>query len=123
MNTNEQRIIAEKIRAQYVENRTTPLDELRALDKKVKTPAKVFGYIFGSIAAIVMGCGMSLVMTDIGTWFNLGSTQATVMGIVTGVIGMVLAIANYPLYKKILDGRKKKFANRIVELSNSIAGK
>lgn len=123
MNTNEQKMIAEKIRAQYVENRTTPLDELRTLDKNVKKPANVFGYIFGGIAAIVMGCGMSLVMTDVGTWFNLGSTQTNVIGIVTGVIGMIMAIVNYPLYKKILDGRKKKFANRIVELSNSIAGK
>ena len=41
---------------------------------------------------------MSLVMTDIGT--TVGIENPMVPGIVIGVIGMVLAIMNYPVYKK-----------------------
>ena len=56
--------MAQKIRTQYMEKEATELDELREPDAKVKRPANAFGYTFGSIAAIVMGSGMSLVMTD-----------------------------------------------------------
>ena len=73
MNRNDQQFMAQKIRTQYVEKQSTELDELRALDAKVKRPANVFAYTFGSISAIVMGSGMSLVMTDIGQILGIGS--------------------------------------------------
>ena len=66
MNKNDQEFLVQKIRTQYTEKEHTQLDALKQLDKKVKTPANVFAYIFGSIGAIVMGSGMSLVMTDLG---------------------------------------------------------
>ena len=65
MNRNDQKFIVEKIRTQYTEKEHTSLDELKALDAKVKCPANVFAYIFGTVGAIIMGSGMSLVMTDI----------------------------------------------------------
>ena len=45
----------EKIRSQYTEQEHTELDALKALDVKVKRPANVFGYTYGSVSAIVMG--------------------------------------------------------------------
>lgn len=73
MNKNDQEFLIQKIRTQYTEKESTELDALKELDKKVKRPANVFAYIFGSIGAIVMGSGMSLVMTDIGTTVALPS--------------------------------------------------
>lgn len=64
-------LVVEKIRSQYLEQEQTELDKLKALDAKVKKPAKVFGYVYGSLGAIVMGAGMSLVMTDIGTLLGI----------------------------------------------------
>ena len=118
MNRNDKSFIVEKIRTKYVEKQDSSLDELRKLDKKVKTPAEVFAYIFGSISALVMGAGMSLVMTDVATMLGLG--DMTVPGIAIGVVGMALAIINYPIYKGILSSRKKKYADKVVELSNKI---
>ena len=63
MNRNDQEFMVEKIRTQYMEKTPSELDALRELDAKVKRPANVFAYTFGSISAIVMGSGMSLVMT------------------------------------------------------------
>ena len=108
----------EKIRSQYMETKHTDLDALKALDAKVKRPANVFGYTYGSIGTIVMGAGMSLVMTDIGAMIGLGDTM--IPGIVTGVVGMAIALTTYPIYKKILDSRKKKYAHQIMELSDRI---
>ncbi|MBE6590965.1 MAG: dihydropteridine reductase [Ruminococcaceae bacterium] len=121
MNRNDQQYLVEKIRTQYVEKEHSALDELKELDNKVKRPAKVFGYIFGSIAAIIMGAGMSLVMTDIGATVGIGAPM--VPGIVIGVVGMLMAIVNYPVYKGILSSRRKKYADKIIALSDKIMSK
>ena len=119
MNKNDQQFIAQKIRTQYMEKTPSELDALRELDAKVKRPANVFAYIFGSISAIVMGSGMSLVMTPIAEQIGL-TFDPMIPGIVIGVVGMILAIVNYPIYKGILGSRKKKYGAKILELSNQI---
>ena len=119
MNKNDQQFIAQKIRTQYMEKQATELDELRALDKKVKLPANVFAYIFGSISAIIMGCGMSLVMTDIAKTISMSGNPMAV-GIIIGVVGMIMAILNYPMYSAILSSRRKKYAEQILKLSEKL---
>lgn len=118
MNKNDQDFLVQKIRSQYTEKESTELDALRELDAKVKRPANVFAYIFGSISAIIMGCGMSLVMTDIGT--TVGISAPMLPGIIIGIAGMFMAIINYPIYKGILGARRKKFADKIIALSDKI---
>lgn len=114
----DKEFVVEKIRSQYTENENTDLDALKALDARVKKPANVFGCVYGSIGAIVMGAGMSLVMTDIGA--VLGMTETLIPGIAVGVAGMVMALTTYPIYKKILSSRKKKYAAQIMELSERV---
>ena len=114
----DQEFIVQKIRTQYTEKQHTELDALKALDAKVKKPANVFAYIYGSFSAIVMGAGMSLVMTDIGAM--IGLSAAMVPGIVIGIVGMGMALTTYPIYKKMLSNRKKKFAPQIMELSDRL---
>lgn len=121
MNKNDQEFIAQKIRTQYTEKQTTELDALRKLDAKVKRPANIFGYIFGSIGALIMGSGMSLIMTDIGT--TIGVTDPMHTGVIVGVIGMLMVIINYPIYKGILGSRKKKYAAEIIRISDAIVNK
>ena len=118
MNQKEKEFVVQKIRTQYTEKENTQLDALKALDKKVKKPANVFAIVFGSISAIVMGSGMSLVMTDIGS--VIGIASPLVPGIIIGVVGLLMAIITYPMYKKILNSRKKKYADEIIKLSDSI---
>ena len=118
MNRNDTQFMAQKIRAQYMEKGTTELDALRALDAKVKRPANVFGYAFGGVSAIVMGTGMSLVMTDIGA--ILGMTSTMIPGIAVGVVGLGMALLTYPIYKRILASRKAKYASEILALSESV---
>jgi len=121
MNTNDKEFLVQKIRSQYTEKENTQLDELKALDTKVKRPANVFAYTFGSISAIIMGAGMSFVMTDIGK--TLGMENAMIPGIAVGIVGMLMAIVNYPMYKGILNSRKNKFRNDILSLSEKIMNK
>ena len=117
----DQEFIVQKIRTQYTEKQHTELDALKALDAKVKKPANVFAYTYGSVSAVVMGSGMSLVMTDIGIKLGLAATM--VPGIAIGVVGMGMAVSTYPIYKKILNSRKKKFAPQIMALSEKLMQK
>ncbi|MBQ2725906.1 MAG: dihydropteridine reductase [Clostridia bacterium] len=121
MNRNDKQFIAQKIRAQYMEKQVSELDELRALDTKVKKPANIFGYVFGILSAIVMGAGMSLTMTELGE--NLGIGNPMVLGITVGIVGMVMAIVNYPIYKIILNSRREQYADEILALSEKIMNK
>ena len=118
MNRNDQEFLVQKIRTQYTEKQHTELDELKALDAKVKRPANVFAYTYGSVSAIIMGAGMSLVMTDIGA--TMGLANAMVPGIIVGVVGMLMALTTYPIYKRMLSARKKKYAAQIMKLSDKI---
>lgn len=117
-NKNDQEYLVQKIRTQYTEKQHTELDELRELDKRVKAPANIFAYIFGSAAALIMGAGMSLIMTDISE--TIGVAEPTAPGIVIGVVGLAMAIVNYPIYKGILQRRRKKYAQRVISLSDSL---
>lgn len=118
MNNNDKEFLVQTIRSQYTEKEYSALDELKALDAKVKRPANVFAYLFGSIAALIMGSGMSLVMTDIANTVSIANPM--VCGIVIGVVGMGMALINYPIYKAILSARRKKYADRIIALSEQL---
>lgn len=120
MNRNDQEFLVQKIRTQYTEKEHTQIDALKELDAKVKRPANVFAYIFGGISAIIMGSGMSLIMTDIGS--AIGVEDAMAPGVIIGIVGMLMAIINYPIHKGILTSRKKKYADQIMKLSDEIMG-
>ena len=112
MNNNETKKV-EQIRASYVKKETTKIDELKALDKKVKLPADIFAYIFGSIGSLVLGTGMSLAMGVIGNGLMIP-------GIIIGCAGILAVSINYFVRNKILKSRKKKYADKIIELSDGI---
>ena len=117
----DQEFIVQKIRTQYTGKQHTELEALKALDAKVKKPGKVFGFVYGRIGTIVMGSGMSLVMTDIGT--VLGLTETLIPGIAVGAVGLAMVLTSYPICRKILNSRKKKFAPQIMELSGKLMQK
>ena len=122
MERKDQELLINKIRTQYMEQEVTDqkegLKKLQELDREVKRPVNTFAYVFGTISALIMGVGMSLVMTDIGERF--GEQVGMPAGIVIGVIGLAMAIANYPIYKKRLAARQKKYADQIIALSDEL---
>lgn len=116
MSRNDQEYLIQKIRTAYTEREHTELDELKKLDRRVKAPASICAYTLGTLSALIMGSGMSLIMTDISK--TLGILSPMLPGIIIGCAGMLLAAVNYPIYKKLLAGRRKKFAGEIIALSD-----
>lgn len=115
MNKEKMNLQIEKIRAQYAEKDEAEkgFDALRELDREVKRPAKTFAYTFGTAGALIMGTGMSLAMDAFGK-------NKRIPGVLIGSVGLVMMCANYPMYKKRLDERKKKYAQKILDLSDSM---
>jgi len=60
-------------------------------------------------------------MTDLAE--TLGIRNPMLYGIVIGIVGMLMAIVNYPIYKSILGSRRKKYADKIIALSDKIMSK
>jgi amino acid transporter len=114
---NTDKIYAEQIANEYAPKQTSKVKALKRLDAKAKTPANIFTYTLGVVSALVLGTGMSLAMGVIGG----GTTLAIGAGIVVGCLGIVGASVNYPVYKRILEKSKKKYASDIISLANEIA--
>lgn len=108
-----------KIRDSYTPRKHTKFDELKKLDKKVKLFPSVFACVFGSVAALVLGTGMCLAMEVIGASLMSPAALMTV-GVIVGCVGIALCIANYFIYKAMLNSRKKKYGARIVSLGNEL---
>lgn len=116
---NTDKIYAEQIANEYAPKETSKVIALRKLDAKAKRPANIFAYTFGIVAALVLGVGMCLCMGQIGD----GTAVSFVAGIVIGVIGIVCVCINYPIYRKLLESGKKKYAFEIMELAKEISEK
>ncbi len=114
---NTDKIYAQQLANEYTPKDTSKVVRLRKLDKKAKQGANIFAYSFGILSALVFGVGMCLSMKIIGN----GSTALTVLGIIIGIIGITLVSVNYPIYKKLLEKGKKKYAFEIVELAKEIS--
>lgn len=113
---NTDKIYAETIVNEYSKKSASKVVALKKLDRKAKLPAQIFTYAFGIICSLVAGTGMCLSMGVIGS-----GTVAAVVGIVVGVLGFAGMAVNYPIYKRILDGSKEKYAGDIIRLASEIA--
>ena len=116
---NTDKIYAEQIANEYAPKDTSKVVALRKLDVKAKLPANIFTYTFGIISALVFGVGMCLAMGQIGN----GHISSFVFGIIVGAVGMIGMGVNYPIYKRIRENGKKKYAYEIMELAKEISEK
>ena len=115
----------EAIRKKYIEDETSTevdkMTELRRLDYGVTKKATIASLCIGIISALIMGSGMSLVMTDIGE--KIGMTATTLPGILIGIVGMIGVICAYPVYQRILIKERKKIAPQILKLTEELSQK
>ena len=114
---NTDKIYAEAIANEYSKKSTSKVVALKKLDRKAKVPALIFTYVFGIAAALLLGVGMCLCMGVLGD----GSTVYLALGAAAGALGLVGMGVNYPLYKKVLQTRKDKYAGDIVRMAAEIA--
>lgn len=108
------------IRKKYAapEEAEDKMAQLRRLDAGVYSKATTAALVVGIIGALIMGIGMSLVMTEIGAF--LGTVMAMIVGIGLGVIGIILVCLAYPLYNRTLKKEREKIAPEIIRLTDEL---
>ena len=120
MYSAQQQQEVERIRKKYLPKEESKMDQLRKLHGIPTQKAQSVSLAVGIIGALIMGAGMSLVMTDLAS--ALGSL-AMVIGIVVGVVGMVLVALAYPLYIRVLTREREKIAPEILKLTDELMAK
>lgn len=111
-----------KIRMKYEagEDSEDKLEKLRRLDKSATNKATTVSVSVGIIGALLLGIGMSLIMTDFYEIFKLAYTVAVAIGTGVGLCGIVLVCLAYPLYNKCLKAARKKLAPEILKLTDEL---
>ena len=94
------------------------MELLRRLDGRATQRAQSVALILGVIGALILGLGMSLVMTDLGA--ELGLKNTLPVGIAIGVLGCIPVGLAYPIYGFILNRERKKIAPEILRLADEL---
>ena len=113
---NTDKIFAEAIANEYAPKNASKVMALKKLDRKAKLKANIFAYTFGTLMTLVLGVGMCLSMGVLGE----GRLMMTV-GIIVGVIGLIGVGVNYPIYRKLMENSKSKYAFDIIQLAKEIS--
>lgn len=112
-----------KIRERYTapqDSQTDKLEQLRRLDAGVTQKASVVALVIGIIGVLVMGAGMSLVMSDFSNILGSYRDYAMPIGIVIGVIGLAGAASAYPIYNHIAKTERKRITPEIIRLTDEL---
>ena len=96
------------------------MERLRRLDKSVTDKATTKSLIVGIIGALIMGTGMSLVMTDLGKVLGAYQNAALYIGILVGIVGIVLVGYAYPVYNRVLKKERERIAPEILQLTEEL---
>lgn len=111
-----------KIREKY----TPPTDvedkmeRLRRLDASVTQTAQIVALILGIIGTLILGFGMSLILTNLSSMIGLSHNVAMAVGIVIGILGGGTASLAFPIYNVIVKERRKKLAPEIIRLTDEL---
>ena len=111
-----------KIREKY----TPPTDvedkmeRLRRLDASVTQTAQIVALILGIIGTLILGFGMSLILTNLSNMIGLSHNVAMAVGIVFGILGGGAASLAFPIYNVIVKERRKKLAPEIIRLTDEL---
>ena len=96
------------------------LSRLRRLDASVTETAQAIALIFGVVGVLILGFGMSLIMTDLSQKMGISGNLAMFVGISTGIIGGLAASLAYPIYNYIVKRKREKLAPEIIRLTDEL---
>lgn len=93
---------------------------LRRLDASVTNTAQAVALVLGIMGTLILGFGMSLIMTDFSVFLGIGEAMAPIVGIAVGIVGGILASLAYPIYNAIVKAKRKKLAPEIIRLTDEL---
>ena len=102
----------ESIRRKYMPHEESKLERLKKLDLRVQMAGTVEGLCFGIVGALVFGLGMCFFLD---VFAGAAWLAALLM-----VLGTVMMIPAYPIYRRIAKRSKAELTPEILRLSEEI---
>lgn len=109
-----------RIRQKYQNEEEDSMTRLRKLDASATSKATVIALVLGIVGALILGMGMSLIMTDLAVLLGMTGMTNIIVGTITGVLGVILAALAYPVYSKVLKREREKIAPEILRLTDEL---
>ena len=109
-----------RIRQKYQSQEEDSMTRLRKLDASATSKATVIALVLGIVGALILGMGMSLIMTDLAVLLGMTGMTNIIVGIITGVLGVILAALAYPVYSKVLKRERERIAPEILRLTDEL---
>ena len=107
----------EEIRKAYLPKEEDKLAQLRKLHAVPTQKAQAAALAIGLIGVLILGTGMSLCMTDLGSAFG---SLAMIFGIIVGLIGLAMVAAAHPIFNWVLKTEREKIASEILKLTDEL---
>ena len=102
----------ENIRKKYMPHEESKLDTLKKLDRRVQSAGMIESLCIGIVGALVFGVGMC---------FGLDALEgADWLTLLFGILGALIMLPAYPIYKRIARKTKDKLTPEIISLSEEI---
>lgn len=102
------------IRKKYLPQQESKLEELKRLDRVVQSAGMTQALTVGILGCLIFGLGMCLAMQVLGNHMVLGT--------LLGLLGIIVMVFAYPLYRRIFLKEKEKYAPRILALAAELSG-
>ncbi len=109
-----------RIRQKYQDKEEDGISRLRKLDGKVSQKATIVSLVLGIVGVLVMGTGMSLIMTELSSLLGLTGVLSMVVGVVISLVGIIMLVLAYPVYNTVLKKEREKIAPEILKLTEEL---
>ena len=112
-----------RIREKYAEKEKreeSKIEKLRRLDRGATEKAQVASLIFGVVGTLILGFGMSLIMTELSAILGAYRDMYMVIGVAVGLLGGILTSLAYPVYNAVLKRERAKIAPEIIRLTDEL---
>ena len=108
------------IRDKYIPREESKMDRLRRLDRTAESRATVVSLILGIVGTLILGFGMSLVLSDLSLIFGDNKVVSVIVGVVFGLVGGAVAALAYPVYNTVLAKERERIAPEIIRLTDEL---
>ena len=112
-----------RIREKYLpeeQKEENKLEKLYRLDNAATQKAQVVSLILGVVGALILGFGMSLIMTDLSRILGAYRDMYMPIGIAIGLVGGILAGIAYPMYNLTLKRERERIAPEVLRLTDEL---
>lgn len=96
------------------------MTRLRRLDASVTQKASTVSLVLGIVGALVLGLGMSLLLSELGDILSLDKKLAIALGLGVGIVGLCLVASAYPSYNRIVKKQREKLSAEILRLTDEL---